>query len=992
MVDANHGWRMAGDRGRRWDVADGDRSARGRSSRSACTGSRSRCRRATSTATRGCGPAPRCGSRRARWCAAWHEARDLVAARRRRRRPARRRARGRHRRLPADRGARRPVRPDVLAAHVVERARAGREPAPGARRLDVPVRRGPARPARLERRAARLAARRRRAARSRADGTVGAAARARARRRRPTSTRWRRTASHEDPRRRPARLQRAARRVRARARAAARAASCSCAWPPPACATPTCTSPTATSAPAASDRPRPRGRGRRRGRGGGRRRTSRPGDPVAFCFVPSCGALRAPAPPAGATSARSPAPRVGGHAARRDLAAAAPRRPARRSTSTSSPASPSGLRRARRVGRADPGRAAALAGVAARLRGRHRRRRGAQRGAGRDRRERLRDRLRRRRPPARRGGAAGGRRADRRRGARPGEARARAGARRHRRGRRAAPTAVPRSWRSPPAASTTPSRRSARPQTIRLAWDVLRRGRDRHGRRHRARRRRRRAARAGAALREGHPRQLLRLGRRRGAARVDGGDGGRRAASRRRRRHPRHRTSTGSRRRSGGCGAARARAPWRSSTRRSPATRAERRRTSTAARAAAVRSWRGSGNGPAPPVARAIARCPACIPAGASSWWRRSATSSAQSSQAQTEASCQPAASALDGHDDRPGGARLELAPRPVDGRVAASTVTQCAIPARGRRAASGRRRRGRRRGCRRTRSRAAGSPRSRSHSRVAHGEGEAVGVRALRCRAGERRLRQREAADWRASRRVELQRPQLVRVGDRHRGAGRPSCATVYWPSLHKRRRVRVDRDGVGRGAGHAVDVRRPERERAAGACSASGAPAARPAARAPRARPRRRGPRRSTCRGRASPCRAPAARRAPRRRRRRRGAARRRSAPSRPGPSGGATAPAGRRRARPARAAPRAPAADPGRPSDGDPAIMRSPPGGCGRTGARGWRLRRPCSAASLPRRGQRRLRVRPVRAVADDVDAEHADDGVDRLRAVATTSPRR
>ena len=49
-------------------------------------------------------------------------------------------------------------------------------------------------------------------------------------------------------------------------------------------------------------------------------------------------------------------------------------------------------------------------------------------------------------------------------------------------------------------------------------------------------------------------------------------------------------------------------------------------------------------------------------------------------------------------------------------------------------------------------------------------------------------------------------------------------------------------------------------------------------------------------------------------------------------------------------------------------------------------GLATRSPCRAASLPRRGRRGLGVRAVRAVADDVDAEHADDGVDRLRAVA------
>ena len=71
-------------------------------------------------------------------------------ARRRRRRPARRGARGRDRRRPADRGARGPVRADVVAAHVVQRARAAGQPAPRARRLRLPVPRGPARPARLD--------------------------------------------------------------------------------------------------------------------------------------------------------------------------------------------------------------------------------------------------------------------------------------------------------------------------------------------------------------------------------------------------------------------------------------------------------------------------------------------------------------------------------------------------------------------------------------------------------------------------------------------------------------------------------------------------------------------------------------------------------------------------------------------------------------------------------------------------------------------------
>ena len=135
MVDANQGWRMPGDREPRWDVAtaaqcarelealgvywleeplrtddvDGYRSLRSR------TGIRARRRRA--------GAHSRGGARPRR-------------PRRRRRRPGRRALRRRHRRLPPRRGARRPARPGLVAAHLVERARAGREPARCARVLD----------------------------------------------------------------------------------------------------------------------------------------------------------------------------------------------------------------------------------------------------------------------------------------------------------------------------------------------------------------------------------------------------------------------------------------------------------------------------------------------------------------------------------------------------------------------------------------------------------------------------------------------------------------------------------------------------------------------------------------------------------------------------------------------------------------------------------------------------------------------------------------
>ena len=81
MVDANQGWRMAGDRSRALGRRDRDRSARGRSSRSASTGWRSRCRPPTSRATRALRPATslriaagrdgaQACTRRATWCCA----------------------------------------------------------------------------------------------------------------------------------------------------------------------------------------------------------------------------------------------------------------------------------------------------------------------------------------------------------------------------------------------------------------------------------------------------------------------------------------------------------------------------------------------------------------------------------------------------------------------------------------------------------------------------------------------------------------------------------------------------------------------------------------------------------------------------------------------------------------------------------------------------------------------------------------------------------
>ena len=143
LVDANQGWRMAGDRSPRWDVATAAQCARALEPLgvfwleeplpTADVDGYAALRRLTVAADRGRRDGAH-GGRGAR----------PAAARRRRRDPARRRARGRPRRLPPDRGGRRPVRADVLAAHVVERARARRQPAPRVRGLDVPVRRGPA--------------------------------------------------------------------------------------------------------------------------------------------------------------------------------------------------------------------------------------------------------------------------------------------------------------------------------------------------------------------------------------------------------------------------------------------------------------------------------------------------------------------------------------------------------------------------------------------------------------------------------------------------------------------------------------------------------------------------------------------------------------------------------------------------------------------------------------------------------------------------------
>ena len=222
-----------------------------------------------------------------------HEARDLILRGGVDVDPARRRAGRRARRLPADRRAGRP-RGRMFSPHTWSNGlRPGRQPAPRAGRLHLPVRRGAVRPAGVVGGAARLAAAG--GARDRSRRHDRAAARARPRRRRPTSTPSSATGSADAGRSRAAVLREpgaplASRRSRSSRRAPAR---CSCGSPRPACATPTCTSPTATSATAAAPIvPGHEGAGVVEAVGAGRRRRGR-GDPVAFCFVPACRACRA---------------------------------------------------------------------------------------------------------------------------------------------------------------------------------------------------------------------------------------------------------------------------------------------------------------------------------------------------------------------------------------------------------------------------------------------------------------------------------------------------------------------------------------------------------------------------------------------------------------------------------------------------------------------------------------------------------------------------
>ena len=146
-------------------------SSRTSSSGSTSSGSRSLCRLTTSRDTRSSAQ-HRYGSRPARWCDASAEARDLVEPRRSARRPARRRP-GRWRRGPSGASpSSPPPRSVVEPAHVVERLRAPREPARGARVLDLSVSRGAVRPAGVDGRTTRLAPARR-PSRSRTTGRSG---------------------------------------------------------------------------------------------------------------------------------------------------------------------------------------------------------------------------------------------------------------------------------------------------------------------------------------------------------------------------------------------------------------------------------------------------------------------------------------------------------------------------------------------------------------------------------------------------------------------------------------------------------------------------------------------------------------------------------------------------------------------------------------------------------------------------------------------------
>ena len=424
MVDANQGWRMAGDRSARWDVATATQCARALEPlgvywleeplRTDDVEGYALLRRRTVAADRG----GRDGARPVRGA-------RPHPPRRRRRRAARRRARGRPRRLSADRRARRPLRARVLA-----RTRGPTASACVANLhlatavstcpyLEVPLDPPGWTPGRrdwlLGEPRLEIAA----------DGTIapppGPGPRRRARPRRA------RGASH--------RLMEIRAAVLHEAHAPLRVETVTL-DPPRAgevlvrvAAAGVCHSDVRLADGDLGDGRWPTILGHEGagvveavGPGGRRARGGRPGRVLLRPAVPVVRRVRGgPLQPLrGRRGAR-----VGGDDARRHDPAAPRRRP-RHPPLQLRLVLRRALRRARRERRPDPARAAAVAGGAARLRGRHRLRCGAQRRARRARRERVRDRLRRDRPADRRRGADGGRRADRRGRPRRREARPRA--------------------------------------------------------------------------------------------------------------------------------------------------------------------------------------------------------------------------------------------------------------------------------------------------------------------------------------------------------------------------------------------------------------------------------------------------------------------------------------------------------------------------------------------------------------------------------------
>ena len=158
LVDLNQWWRMPG------DVAagmapPGPRRVVDAWARTACCGSRSRCRAPTCGACARCASTRGSRSRAARWRAV-RRARRGARAGRARRLPARRGARAGHVPGADARRARARAQPVVHAAHVDERDRPAGQPAPRVRRRRRPLPRVPLRPARLDPGAPGLHARR----------------------------------------------------------------------------------------------------------------------------------------------------------------------------------------------------------------------------------------------------------------------------------------------------------------------------------------------------------------------------------------------------------------------------------------------------------------------------------------------------------------------------------------------------------------------------------------------------------------------------------------------------------------------------------------------------------------------------------------------------------------------------------------------------------------------------------------------------------------